>query len=116
MLTDVPAQLLALLGTEAAMAPVLVGQAFLPAILHVLVPPEFALLLPLDAPGRIAPPWLRLGWRNRDQRHENGREESRRVHALILPSLARPGFFWLAMLVVVFFIVNVPARPVKVAS
>lgn len=84
MLTNVPAQLLALLGTEAAMAPVLVGHAFLPAILHVLVSPEFALLLSLDAPGGFARP--RLGMRRHAHHRccKNACEKCQGLHIIIL--------------------------------
>ncbi|MBI4987568.1 MAG: hypothetical protein HZC23_02010 [Rhodocyclales bacterium] len=71
MLADVPAQLLALLRRKAALPALLTRHAILLAALEFLVPPEFALLLPLKTSRMIAACRLCVSRQARHNRHEN---------------------------------------------
>jgi len=89
MLADVAAQLLAFLGREAALPRFRLFRTRLLAALEILIPPEFALLRPLETTWLITACRLCIGRQARCHRHENARKECPKFHAIILSSRKR---------------------------
>jgi hypothetical protein len=89
MLADVAAQLLALLGREAALPRFPVLRTLLLAALEVFIPSEFALLRPLETTWLITACRLCVSRQARCHRHENARDECQIIHSIILSSHKR---------------------------
>jgi hypothetical protein len=93
MFADVAAKLLALLGRKAALPRFPVLRTLLLAALEIFIPPEFALLRPLETMWLITACRLCIDRQARCHRHENARDECQIIHSIILSSRKR---LWLA--------------------